>query len=234
MNFSFNSIALFFKPHSLIKNLFLGSFVVFLFICIYLAASWGKTRATVIQPRQLMILWADNKHPFSEKQWRAALNTMKAAVESNPGNAEYYFDLARLYDWNAYQRPIWAAESIKYRIKAIHFYKKSLEFRPTWSGAWINLAMSKTLNMEFGDEVKTALLNTMKYGVWEKDIFYKVIWISLANWEGMPLTIQQRVKNLIKKTMDKRGRIPQHIQQIVMHFEWQEHLQEIVKQVVSH
>ena len=234
MSFSFNSIILFFKPHSLSKNLFLGFSVIFLFSCIYLAASWGKTQVSVIQPRQLMTLWADNKHPFSEQQWRVALNTMKAAVETNPGNAEYYFDLARLYDWNAYQRPIWKAESIKYRTSAIRFYKKSLELRPTWSSAWINLAMSKTLNMEFGDEVKTALLNTMKYGVWETDVFHKVLWISLANWDGMPLTIRQQVKHLIKKTVDKSGRVPRSVQQIVTHFEWQEHLKEVIEEVVNH
>lgn len=233
MNFTFNSITLFFKPHSLSKNLFFTSFIIFLFICIYLTASWGRTQVSVIQPRQLMLLWADKKYPFSERQWRVALNTMKAAVESNPGNAQYYFDLARLYDWSAYQQPIWKAESIKNRTKAIQFYKKSLEYRPTWSSAWINLAMSKTLNMEFGDEVKTAILNTIKYGVWETDVFHKVIWISLANWDGMPLTIQQQVKNLIKKTVTRSGRVPQSVQQIVTRFQWQEHLNEVIKEVVS-
>lgn len=201
---------------------------------IYLAASWGVTQVSVIQPRQLMALWADKKHPFSKRQWQVALNTLQAAVASNPNNAEYYFDLARLYDWSAYQQPILAAESIKHRAKAIQFYKKSLELRPTWSSAWINLALSKTLKMEFGEEVETALLNTIKYGVWEKDVFQKVIWISLANWEDIPLTLQQQVKSLIKKTIDKRGRIPQYIQQIVTRFSWQEELNKIIKEVVSH
>ena len=234
MNFTFNSITLFFKPHSLSKNLFLGVFVILLFMGIYLAASWGVTQVSVIQPRQLMALWADKKHPFSKREWQVALNTLQAAVASNPNNAEYYFDLARLYDWRAYQQPIMAAESIKNRTQAIRFYKKSLELRPTWSSAWINLALSKTLKMEFDDEVKTALLNTIKYGVWETDVFQKVIWISLANWENIPLTFQQQVKSLIKKTIDKKGQLPQYIQQIVTRFSWQEELNKIIKEVVNH
>lgn len=218
---------LFFKPHSLIKNLLFIIIVVFLFICIYLTASWGQTQVSVIQPRQLMQLWADNKQPFDEKKWQVALRTMKSAIESNSNNAQHYFDIARLYDWRAYQQPIWTDDAIKYRTKAIRNYKKSLKYRPTWSSAWINLAMGKTLNLEFGDEAKTALSNTITYGVWEKDVFNKVIWLSLANWNGLPLNIQQQVKNLIKQEVNK-GSVPNFIQYTAEHFKWNNELKEII------
>ena len=234
MNFTFNKIILFFKPHSLSKNLLFISAVIFLFIGIYLTASWGQTQVSVIQPRQLMKLWLNKKQPFSEKEWHVALKTMHAAVESNPNNAQNHFDLARLYDWYAYQYPIWDDEAIIHRTKAIDNYKKSLERRPTWSKAWVNLAMSKTLNLEFGDEVKTALLNAMKYGVWEHNVFHKVLWISMSNWDGMPKEIQQKVKSLIKVTVNKKGKVPRYIQLIAKRFKWQDELDEVINEVGSH
>jgi hypothetical protein len=231
MNSTFNKITLFFKSHSLSKNVLFTSAIIFLLIGIYLTASWGLTQATAVQPSQLMKSWLNKKQPFSEKKWRIALNTMHAAVESNPNNAQNHFDLARLYEWYAYQRPIWEDETIAHRTKAIEYYKKTLELRPTWAKAWVNFAMSKTFNMEFGDEVKTALLNGMKYGVWEHNVFHKVLWISMANWKGMPKEIQQQVKSLIKVTVNKRGKVPRYIQLIAKRFKWQGHLDQIINEV---
>ena len=228
MNRFFNSISLFLKPHTKSKNILLGGGIIFLISAIYLAASWGTTDVSVIKPRQLMMSWADKKQPFTEKKWQAALAVMESAVESNPNNARNYFDLARLYDWKAYQKPIWNKETISKRAKAIHYYKKALEYRPTWSSAWINLAMSQTLNMEFGDEAKAALTNAMTYGAWETGVFNKIVWLSLANWDGLPLSIQNQVKSVIKKTVDKNGRVPRYVQQVAEHFDWQDELKEVV------
>lgn len=218
-------------PHSVGKNLLLTSFMVFLIVAICLVASWGTTGVSVIQPRQLMLKWADNKTTFSEKKWRSALIKLHSAIEDNPNNAEHYFDLARLYEWNAYQKPIWADDATKHRTQAIKYYIRSLEHRPTWSSAWVNLAMSKTLNLEFGDDVKTALSNAMTYGPWERGVFHKVLWISLANWKGLPLSLQEQVKARIKETVSSKGRVPKYIQQTAKHFNWHEELDEIISQV---
>ena len=191
------------------------------------------TQVSVIQPRQLMMQWLNKKQPFSIKKWRVAVKALEAAVESNPNNAEFYFDLGRLYEWYAYQRPIWNDDAIKHRTIAIQYYKKSLEYRPTWSSAWVNLAMSKTLNMEFGDEVKTALTNTMKYGVWEEGVFHQVLWLSFANWNGLPVEIQEQVKSLVKKTVNKKGQVPLYIQELAKRFAWQDELKEVVTEVGS-
>lgn len=228
MVFSIQSITAFLQPHSLRKNVLLSSLIIFLIIAIYLAASWGTTDVTVIQPRQLMLQWSENKRPFIEKNWSAALKKMHSAIEDNSNNAQHYYDLAGLYEWGAYQKPIWNADAIKLRTKSIHFYEKSIELRPTWASAWVNLAMSKTLNLEFGDEVKTALSNAMIYGPWEQGVFHKVLWISLANWKGLPLTLQEQVKARIEETIDSKGRVPVYIQQTVTHFQWQDNLDKII------
>ena len=176
-----------------------------------------------------MMLWTNKKQPFNEEKWRSALKAMEAAIESNSSNAQNYFDLARLYEWKAYQKPIWNSVSITNRSKAIFYYKKSLEHRPTWSSAWINLAMSKTLNMEFGDEAKSALSNAITYGAWESGVFNKIVWLSLANWDGLPSDIQKQVKSLIRKTMDKKGRVPLFVIDTAKHFNWTDELQEVLK-----
>ena len=233
MTYSLDFIKQFLAPHSARKNLLLTSLVIFLFVAICLAASWGTTTASVIQPRQLMLKWGDNKTVFSEKKWQFALNKLHAAIENNPNNAEHYFDLARLYEWNAYQKPIWTDDAIKYRTQAIKLYKKSLEHRPTWSIAWANLAMSKTLNLEFGDEVKMALSNAMTYGPWETGVFHRVLWISIANWKGLPLSLQEQVKARIKETVHAEGGVPKYIQETAKHFQWQEELNTIISEKLA-
>ena len=175
-----------------------------------------------------MLKWADNKIPFSDEKWQIAIKKMQLAIKNTPSNAEHHFDLARLYDWNAYQKPIWNEESIKYRTQAIKYYKKSLELRPTWSSAWVNLAMSQTLNLEFGNEVKAALLNAMKYGPWEKDVFHKTLWISLANWTALPLNLQEQVKMRIKETVNSKGQVPSYIEETAKHFNWLDELNDVI------
>lgn len=219
--------------HSLAKNLFFTFFLIFLFVAIYLSASWGMTSVSVIQPHQLMLKWSGNKIPFSEKQWKVALNKLQIAIENNPNNAQYYFDLAQLYDWAAYQKQIWHNDAITNRTKAIFYYKKSLEIRPTWSAAWANLAMSQTLNLEFGDGVKTALSNAMTYGPWEGSVFRKVLWVSLANWKSLPGKLQQQVIARIKEMVNSKGRVPEYVEQTAKHFKWQDELKEVIKQVVN-
>jgi len=229
-----NNIKKVLDRHSFRKNLLLSSLVVFLLAAIYLVTSWGVTTASVIQPRQLMLKWADNKKPFTEKSWQFALKKLHSAIEDNPTNAEHYFDLARLYDWNAYQNPIWSDNAIKYRTLAIKYYKKSLVYRPISSVAWSNLAMSKTLNLEFGNDVKIALSNAMAYGPWERGVFHKVLWISLANWKGLPLNLQEQVKARIKETVHAKGWVPKYIQETATQFQWQEELEKVISEKLSH
>jgi hypothetical protein len=172
-------------------------------------------------------MWASKTHPFSDEQWNVARMTMISAVINNPTNTQHYFDLARLYEWKANQYSVWEQGAINNRDKAIQWYKKSLQYRPTWSSAWVNLALSKTLNMEFDDEVITALSNTVKYGVWEKNVFQKLLWVSISNWERLPLTLQDKVKSLISRSIHD-GNVPDYIRVIATVFKWQDTLEDII------
>lgn len=221
------------KPHSAIKNLTVFSLILFLFVSIYLASSWGMTKVSVIQPHQLMMKWAANKEPFSEKKWQAAVNKLQSAIKNNSNNAEHYFYLAALYDFKAYQKPLWKKTALNDRAKAIPLYKKALQLRPTWSAAWANLAMTKTLKIEFGDEVKVALSNALSYGPWEQTVLHKVLWISLVNWKGLPITLQQQVIKRIKETVNAKGGVPNYIQQTADHFKWHKELKNIIEDVVE-
>ena len=230
---SLTSIKYLLKSHSALKNLIFFSLIIFLFLAIYLASSWGITAVSVIQPHQLMMKWAANKEAFSEKKWQVAVNKLQSAIENNSNNAEHYFYLAALYDFKAYQKPIWKKAALNDRAKAISLYKKALELRPTWSAAWANLAMTKTLKIEFGDEVKVALSNALSYGPWEKNVFHKVLWVSMANWKGLPVTLQQQVIRRIKETVNSNGRVPGYIQQTADHFKWHKELKNIIENVVG-
>ena len=174
-----------------------------------------------------MSMWASKTHPFSDEQWNVARNTMMFAVRNNPTNAQYYFDLARVYEWKANQYSVWEQNAINNRAQAIQWYKTSLQYRQTWSSAWVNLALSKTLNMTFDDEVTTALSNAIKHGAWEKNVLRKLLWVSISNWERLPLTLQDKVKSLIRRSIHK-GNLPDYIRVIATVFKWQDTLKDII------
>ena len=215
------------------KNTLVNVLILFFLIAIYLAASWGNSYVSVIQPRQLLLQWEINKKPFSEKHWQAAVTKMDSIVASNANNTQYLTILAGLYERAAYQKPIWHNEARVKRSNAIKYYKATLKLRPTWSAAWADLAMSKTLNIEFGDEVKVALSNALKYGVWEPGVFHKILWISIANWNALPTELKQQVEDKIKQTVNQKGQVPLYIEQTATHFNWQDTLQIIVDAKVN-
>lgn len=210
------------------KNTLVNILILFLLIAIYLAASWGNSYVSVIHPRQLMLQWETNKKPFSEKKWQAAITKMHSITVSNAYNTEYFTILAGLYERAAYQKPIWHNEARANRSNAIKYYKAALKLRPTWSAAWADLAMSKTLNIEFGDEVKIALSNALKYGAWEQGVFHKVLWVSVANWNALSGELQLQIENKIKETVNSKGQVPRYIQQTATHFNWQDTLKNMV------
>ena len=215
------------------NNSLLNLFVIFLLFAIYLASSWGITYVSSIQPHQYMLQLATNKRPFLEKQWRVAVKKMRTIVNNNPNNAQHRYDLARLYELAAYQKPIWNTDAIKHRNQAIKYYQQTLRLRPTWSNVWAELAMSKTLNLEFGDEVKSALSNALTYGPWEQGVFHKVLWVSVANWKALPIELQAQIKNKVQYTVNSKGQVPRYIQQTAKHFNWQDNLQEIISSKTS-
>ena len=88
--------------------------------------------------------------------------------------------------------------------------------------------MSKTLNLEFGNEVKAALSNAMNYGPWEKGVFHKVLWISLANWSGLPVNLQEQIKVRIKETVNSKGYVPSYIEETAEHFNWLDELNDVI------
>ena len=210
------------------KNIFFGASFLFLLFAIYLAFSWGDSYVISNQPRQLMLKWVTKKLPFSEKQWQSAVNKMHLAVKSTPNNAKYLHDLGKLYEWRAYQKPIWHKEAVKYRTDAIQYFKKALQLRPTWSTAWANLAMSKTLNLKFDQDVFTAIKNALDFGVWEKGVFHKVLWISVANWNALPAELKTQIEAKINETVSPKGHVPAYISQTAKQFKWQNNLQKII------
>ena len=215
------------------KNILFSTSVLFLFFAIYLAVFWGNSYVTANQPRQLMVKWYKTKTPFSEKQWQVAANKMHLAVSNTPTNANYVHDLGKLYEWQAYQKPIWHKEAIKYRTEAIKYFEKSLQLRPTWSTAWANLAMSKTLNLKFDQEVFTAIENAINLGAWEQGVFHKVLWISIANWNALPADLKTQLEEKIKETVSQKGRVPAYIEQTAKQFKWDNNLKNIINSKVN-
>jgi len=210
------------------KYIFFAASIFFLLFAIYLAASWGNNYVISNQPHQVMVKWFKTKSPFSEKQWRFAVNKMNIAVNNTPKNAKYVHDLGKLYEWRAYQKPIWHKEAIKYRSEAIKYFEKALQLRPAWSTAWANLAMSKTLNLKFNQEVFTAIDNALYFGAWEKGVLHKVLWISIANWNALPAGLKIKIEEKISETVSPSGHVPTYIRETAKQFKWDNNLKEII------
>lgn len=218
------------KPTELYSFKTTSLFILLSFFFIWSIAqviSWGIADIQVKQPQQLMSAWANNKKSFSQHAWTKAVKKINTAIKYNQKNALYYFELARLYEWNALQQPVWSEHAKSHRNIAIQYYRLALQHRPSWSSAWINLAMTQTMNMQFNDDVINAISNTIDYGIWERGVFDNVIWLGLANWANLSADLQQKIKTVISTTIHK-GRVPYSVQQTAKQFQWQDQLQLLI------
>lgn len=192
-----------------------------------LAASWGVAELVVKQPRYLMQQWEQGKRDRTPADWQAAVEAMRLALRLNPDNPDYYFELGRLYEWRALEKPLWTEHAREYRAQAIGYYRKAVQQRPVWALAWIHLAMNKTMNRELDDEAKAALEHAATYGPWEYGVHRQIIWLGLATWNHLPASTQQKITAVIEQSLTTKREV-RFIHETAERFTWQEQLNAIV------
>jgi len=199
--------------------------MLFLLLATVLATSWGIAEVMVSQPRYLMQQWEQGK-PLTTEDWQAAIDDMDLAMSLNNNNPEYSLDLARLYEWHALQQPLWTDHARTYRTHSIEHYRAATQLRPVWALAWINLAMTKTLNQQFDDEVAMAIEQAMIYGQWEHGVHKKIIWLGLATWNYLPESTQAKLLSFITKSLLAEHSVD-FISDTAKRFKWQQQLNAI-------
>lgn len=207
----------------LLKRLPIFIILLLIIFAALLAASQGVAALSALKARYTLEQWQNSNREFNIDDWQAAVENMSHAIGLSNNNPQYEFDLARLYEWRAVQTPIWTKSAKQYRSKAIQHYRRAVNFQPVWARAWINLAITKTLNQQFGSDVITAIEQAIRYGSWEGGVHRKIIWLSLSTWPQLPASTQQKIRSLISSSL-KEKRDVKFINNTSNRFKWQAEL----------
>lgn len=175
----------------------------------------------ISESRHQMMQWQTNVKSLDVASWQDALDSALLAAKYDRLNTEYIYDIGRLYEWRANQYPVWSDDARLYRSIAIEYFRKSVQARPVWPQAQIQLAISKILNLEADTEAENAFDAALKYGPWEYGVHERIIWFGIAMWDQLPQETRVNVKNLVNESI-RLHRGVNYINNIKKQFNWQE------------
>jgi len=187
------------------------------------SATWGFSEVLTLNPRYLMSSWEKDGKINDEKNWQTALESLELANSINSSNPEIIFDMARLFEWRALQKPIWTEHAHQHRSEAIKKYRQTVENRPTWALAWASLAQNKFLNQEMDQEMWEALRNASTYGPWEAAVQRKLIWLGIATWKYIPSDLRDTIQTVIIASLRNRNLLD-FILSTAVRYRWEENL----------
>ena len=190
------------KKQELILYFIYGSLSICVLLIAAIAAKWGWADLQANSARSYMNKWEKQRQINDQDEWNKAFTRMATAYNLHPGNAEYAADIGRLYEWRALQHPGWHRDAKKYRTKAIKYFKKAVEIRPTWGFIWAHYAQSKVLNQQFDQDTIEALEKAMVLNPWEIKVQQKVIWLGLNLWDKLTENTRDMLKSEINRSLE--------------------------------
>lgn len=131
-----------------------------------LAVSMGMADVYAQRGYDIMDSWSA-KNPMTQDSWNDAYAEIERAQRLAPFHPVYHQRLARLERLSLSQWLVIAAERRQAADRGIAHLHASLEIRPYWPTAWIELAYLKWIRGEMDDEFYLALSNAARYGPWE-------------------------------------------------------------------
>ena len=168
------------------------------------AALWGWADLNAQQAYYYMDKWQTTKHVGPLKEWRIAYQSMRQARKFNPYSVDYMIEMGQLYEWSA-TLMTFKSDKQKSLNEAKKYYQAAAENRPTWPHAWANYAYVKTLLNESDENLNIAIRKTLEYGPWIKEAQKKIMVVSLIEWDNLPLSLQESVKQSMQNWLgDKR------------------------------
>ncbi len=166
------------------------------------AAAWGWADLRALGPRQAMAGWERQGYVDDGYDWEGAVTRVESARGLNPVSADYVMELARLYEWRAFQQRLTPELAQAHRVRAMTYYQEALRLRPSWGAAWAELAQSRVLSDKGMDETLAALERATVFGPWDSEVHRRVIWIGISRWERLPDGARRQVRQVIQRALE--------------------------------
>jgi len=203
---------------------------VLLMLCLGLATAatlraWADIMT--LPARNTMTMWEQQGTVSNQQEWRAALAQMQQAHHLEGSNADYVFDLGRLFEWQALTQSQWTLHAHRYRSQAIRYFRTVTTMRPSWGFAWAHLAASKVLNQELDNEAIAALEKALVLGPWEPGTQRKVIWLGTSIWNQLPIELQDKLKLGLRRALRLQ---PREVIDITIATGWEDHILPFLEQ----
>ncbi|MFC1664414.1 hypothetical protein ACFL17_02135 [Pseudomonadota bacterium] len=169
---------------------------------LFLAVAWGWADINTWPVKRALVDWGKAGHITNEGMWTKISRYANVSRRFNLVKADYNFQLAKLYEWRAYQQRLSPKLHKTNRQIAGSFYVSSLELRPTWGSAWADLARNNLANVSTKDSGYLALEKALVYAPWEYGVLKNVATLGIINWHGMGDELKTELRKAIKKLLN--------------------------------
>lgn len=177
---------------------------------------------------QTMEKWSCEGRITHGEEWDVAHKNLVLTNKLMPWDADINMGLGNLYEWKAAGESTWSDTSKKMRSKAIAYYAKAIEQRPTWANVWIKLAQTMLLNRQITDDTFYAITMGFKYGQWQPELRDRLFQLTLGIWGNLPEHLKKQTRLVVKKSLTNDFEFKK-MAVLAMRFKWIDELIPLVE-----
>lgn len=172
-------------PRSLVSSFLLSIVLILLLGGILLASRWLLADIALTDATDRMNSWSENQAAFSVEDWQQAHDSLQRAIALKPGEAEYYRNLALLFERRSSALAgirFGNEEIISFRKQAIAAHRTATNLSPAWPQSWSSLARMKAMEGELDEEFSAALNKAMVLGTYDARVNLELTFIATLAW----------------------------------------------------
>ncbi|WP_067869653.1 hypothetical protein [Neptuniibacter marinus] len=192
------SIASRFIGRPFVMKLFLSSLILVCLVGVYSVFSWAMGDLYGYKVRYALERWQDTSVLPQLQEVSDVLADSNRALSWEARNPEYVELKGRVLYYRALALGLDDQGLVDIsRAKTLH--QQALELRPRWPYSWANLVLMKSYLKEFDEEYHQALINSLKFGPWEKSVHLTLSHAAALSWRA--LSLEQ--KRLFAKNIER-------------------------------
>ena len=143
--------------------------------------------------------WEAGKAKPLDGEVGAAVASLRAAMDYEPGNPNLHWYLGRIDDWRVRSGSLAAAESRATRQAALESFRQAALLRPTSGHSWVYVTLTRYMLGLVDVEFVLALEQMQRWAPWQPQLQLIEIQLGVATWQIMPLSTQMLLIEAIRR-----------------------------------
>jgi hypothetical protein len=191
--------------------------IILMVLCfaLFIAGKRGVASVSEFLVQEHLDAWAVSGKLPDDQNWNDVEGYFSFAAKLDSGNPGLLQLGGKLYEWRYLMASNEVAETVQpqaahtFSEKSLDYYRNSLQLRPTWPYAWLDITSAKLRFNQLDEEFQQAFSQTLRFGYWDTDIQKGLLPLGFqsltllekdtrkAFWEWMKAVAEKRPKEVI-------------------------------------